>query len=160
MLNIKDGRVINLDYFFKYSRTRRNGERDAKISRIFRVFSPLTRTMRHAGPVMRPSTTRTQAALPHMARRLSSRVTDNNTTDNGVRARASSLRAAKTRCDAPRISEGAIFETSSRRAGDLRSLVVASIITATIVREFIGISIKAARAERIFCGQWEFSRQF
>lgn len=55
-----------------------------------------------------------------------------------------------------RISEGAIFETSRRRAGDLRSLVVASIITATIVPEFIGISIKAARAERrpsVFSGQ-------
>lgn len=45
-----------------------------------------------------------------------------------------------------RISEGAIFEMSSRRAWDLRSVVVASIITATIVPEFIGISINAARA--------------
>jgi len=40
------------------------------------------------------------------------------------------------------ISEGAIFETSSRRVRDLWSVVVASIITATIGSEFIGISIK------------------
>lgn len=60
-----------------------------------------------------------------------------------VWAEASPPRGPRERA---RISEGAIFETSGRRARDLRSAVVASIITATIVPEFIGISIKAARA--------------
>lgn len=62
-----------------------------------------------------------------------------------------SLRASQRRRDALRISEGAIFEASGCRVGDLRLLVVAPIITATIAPRSIAISIKAAQAfTRIF----------
>lgn len=95
-------------------------------------------------------------ALPHMARRLSSRAPTMVHTSLCACA-CISMHTPPFEPECARISEGAIFETSGRRARDLRSAVVIPIITATIGSEFIGISIKAARTlVHIFCGQREF----
>lgn len=102
-----------------------------------------------------------RAALPHMARQLCSRVPTMVYT-SGMRMLVcmcvhQHAQTSPLKPECARISEGAIFETSSRRARDLRSVVVASIITATIGSKFIGISIKATRTlVHIFFGQREF----
>jgi len=109
---------------------------------------------------------RGRAALPHMARRLCSRVptivyTSGMRTFVCVRALACThVSLQVSQC--ARISEGTIFETSSRRARDLQLVVVVSIITAVIGSKFIGISIKVTRMlVRIFFEQQRFkSKRF
>lgn len=97
---------------------------------------------------MRPSTTWTGGLAAYGETALLEN-TDNTTRPTMVYCIRMTCVCASQRTHASplryqRISEGAIFEVSSRRVGDLRSVVVASIITATIVPEFIGISIKAS----------------
>jgi len=78
--------------------------------------------------------------------------TNNNTTNNGVRAMACVCAPASVHASPLESTRESWKEPFSKRAAvvrDLRSAVVASIITATIVPEFIGISIKL-RSERTY----------
>jgi len=125
-----------------------------KIYHIFRPFFPRDDGERVRGTRYEVQYHTDGAALPHMARRLSSRVPTTRPTMVYERRCVCASELCRPlllgHLECARISEGAIFEMSSRRARDLRSAVVASIITATIVPVFIGISIKAARVAYIF----------
>jgi len=123
-------------------------ERPTRKSIVFSGFFSHGRQKSTRGPLWGPVPDG-WSALPHMARRLSSRVPTTTrptmvyTACVCAWALCACLSSRESR-EFARILEGAIFETCSRRAKDLRSVVVASIITATIVSEFIGINIKAA----------------
>lgn len=124
---------------------------------VFSGFFPTWR-WRERGPVMRPSTTWTGGLAAYGETALLEN-TDNTTRPTMVYCiRTACVCASQHTHASPlgyqRISEGAIFEMSSRRVWDLRSVIVASIITATIVPEFIGISIKASTC--VSSDRWAF----